>query len=94
MFSSKKYELVKALHDSQRGYKSEDAPFSEYDNVIGECFEKYFVAGCLYQNGEIPIPCFECEDYYPPLGITDPCTFNKHENCNYCGFLGCEKSQP
>ena len=91
MFSYLKYELVKALHESKIGYQSTDAPFDEYDNVIGECFEKYFVGGCLYQNGDIIIPCFQCQDYYPPIGITDPCTYNSFENCSNCGFLACEK---
>ena len=94
MFSYKKYELVKALHESNDGYQATDSPFSEYDNVIGECYEKYFVAGCLYQLGDIKIPCFQCQDYYPPLGINDPCTYNDFENCSHCGFLGCDKIQP
>lgn len=90
MFSYTKYRLVKALHDSDWGYQSTDAPFSEYDNVIGECFEKYFVAGCLYQKGKIEIPCFQCQEYYPPIGITNPCVYNNFENCSLCGFGDCE----
>ena len=93
MFSVKKYELVKVLHESKDGYQATNAPFSEYDNVIGECYEKYFVAGCLYENGEIPIPCFQCQDYYPPLGIDNPCEYNNFENCTNCGFLGCSKQK-
>ena len=64
MFSSLKYRLVKALHDSDDGYQATNPPISEYDNVIAECFEKFFVDGCLYKKGEIPIPCFGCKDYY------------------------------
>ena len=62
MFSVTKYRLVKALHESDCGYTN--SGFGEYDNVIGECYEKFFVNGCLYENKEIDIPCFGCQVYY------------------------------
>lgn len=62
MFSIKKYELVKALHESAKGY--DPSMNSMYDNNVGTCYERFFVAGCLYENGEIQIPCFGCYIYY------------------------------
>lgn len=62
MFSSLKYELVKALHESDNGYIADG--FSLYDNNIGECYERFFVAGCLYEKGDIQIPCFGCQIFY------------------------------
>ena len=62
MFSPLKYELVKALHESDNGYIADS--FSLYDNNIGECYERFFVAGCLYEKGDIQIPCFGCQIFY------------------------------
>lgn len=62
MFSILKYELVKALHESVDGYTNDG--WSDYDNNIGECYERFFVAGCLYENGDIKLPCFGCEIFY------------------------------
>lgn len=81
MFSSLKFELVKALHESDDGYVADESFFSEYDNVIGECYEKYFVAGCLYQNGDIKIPCFGCQEYYrTPKKYFLTTGIDKHDN--------------
>ena len=62
MFSTTCIELVKALHESDIGYTNDN--FSMYDNNIGECYERFFVAGCLYENGEIKLPCFGCQIFY------------------------------
>lgn len=62
MFSPLKYKLVKALHDADDGYIANS--YDEYDNVVGECFELYFVNGCLYENQELELPCFGCQRFY------------------------------
>lgn len=65
MFSALKYALVKALHESVDGYNIDNEPWNdEYDDVIEECYERFFVAGCLYEKGKIPIPCFGCQIFY------------------------------
>lgn len=63
MYAYELYKLVKALHESEDGYIP-DYKSSTYDDVIGECFELFFVNGCLYENGEIELPCFGCQRFY------------------------------
>lgn len=63
MFSIECLELVKALHESFRGYRSDDRN-GEYDNVIGICAEIEYYSGCLYEKGNLKIPCFECQRFY------------------------------
>ena len=63
MFSSKKYELVKALHESQKGYKPTYDPYDQWENNVGEC-QAHFYGICLYEELGEKLPCFGCYGYY------------------------------
>lgn len=63
MFSYNFYRAVKLLHESEEGYNGEPAS-DTYDEVIGECPERFWVSGCLYEIGKIEFPCFNCESFY------------------------------
>lgn len=63
MFSILKFELVKALHESQIGYKHNDNPYDLWENNVGEC-QASFYGVCSYRDFDALIPCFECIYYY------------------------------
>ena len=89
MFSTEKYELVKALHEQATGEFYSPDPANDgydcWDNNVGEC-PTYFYGICDANNGQLP--CFGCPKFY----ITYPeypCFYNDMIECDGC--LDCQQ---
>ena len=62
------YRFVKAVHDSNKGYRPSESSYglNDWDNNVGECPTRFY-CGCDYESSyypEVIIPCVGCCRFY------------------------------